>query len=121
MSEWHGTVLGEPASKANSRQLKWNFKAKRNFLVKSDKAIAYRVSALEQIKPPATPILGDVSLTAKIFYASRRPDLDESLIMDILQEAGVIKNDRQIKIKHIYWGLDKANPRSILRVKERSL
>lgn len=48
--------------------------------------------------------------TATLYYASRRPDLDESLVMDCLQGV-VYKNDRQIKVKHIYWGLDKANPR----------
>jgi predicted unusual protein kinase regulating ubiquinone biosynthesis (AarF/ABC1/UbiB family) len=37
--------------------------------------------------------------------------LDESLILDLLQ--GVIyKNDRQVKEKHVYWGLDPANPRT---------
>jgi hypothetical protein len=47
----------------------------------------------------------------KIFYASRRSDLDESLILDLLQ--GVIYvNDRQVKEKHIYWGLDKECPRA---------
>ena len=39
-----------------------------------------------------------------IYYSSRRPDLDESLILDLMQ--GVIyKNDRQVKQKNIYWGL----------------
>lgn len=53
----------------------------------------------------------DVGLEATIYYASRRPDLDESLLMDILQKAGVYTNDRLIKEKHIFWGLDKTNPR----------
>ena len=54
---------------------------------------------------------GDLRFTARIFYATRRPDLDESLILDLLQ--GVIyKNDRQVKEKHVYWGLDPANPRT---------
>ena len=36
-------------------------------------------------------------------YASRRPDLDESLILDLLQ-GHVYENDRQVKEKHIFWG-----------------
>jgi Holliday junction resolvase RusA-like endonuclease len=47
---------------------------------------------------------------AKIHYASRRPDLDESLLMDLLQGVAY-HNDRQIKAKVITWGLDKLNPR----------
>lgn len=58
-----------------------------------------------------TPMSSDVALEATIYYASRRPDLDESLLMDILQKAGVYTNDRLIKEKHIFWGLDKDNPR----------
>jgi Holliday junction resolvase RusA-like endonuclease len=46
-----------------------------------------------------------------IHYASRRPDLDESLILDLLQGVAYV-NDRQVKEKHIYWGLDKENPRA---------
>ena len=50
-----------------------------------------------------------------IYYASRRPDLDESPILDCMQDY-VYYNDRQVKEKHIYWGLDKENPRTIIRV-----
>jgi len=47
----------------------------------------------------------------KIYYKTRRPDLDESLILDLL-EGFVYQNDRQVKLKHIVWGLDKENPRT---------
>jgi Holliday junction resolvase RusA-like endonuclease len=51
----------------------------------------------------------------KIYYASRRPDLDESLILDLMQ--GIIyENDRSVKEKHIFWGLDKENPRAEITV-----
>ena len=114
---WQGVILGEACSKANSRRLvKFG---DRPAVVKSTKALAYERDALKQIRPPASPIQGDVSLTATIFYASRRPDLDESLICDVLQKAGVIGNDRQIKEKHIYHGLDRENPRAELQIKIR--
>ena len=54
---------------------------------------------------------GDVSVTITIYYASRRPDLDESVILDAMQGL-VYLNDRQVKEKHIFWGLDKTNPRA---------
>ena len=58
---------------------------------------------------------GDVEANIKIYYATRRPDLDESVILDCL-EGKVYKNDRQVKVKHIFWGLDKENPRAEIEV-----
>ena len=54
---------------------------------------------------------GDLKVTMTIYYASRRPDLDESLILDLMQGL-VYENDRQVKERHTYWGLDKENPRA---------
>jgi Holliday junction resolvase RusA-like endonuclease len=113
------TILGELASKANSRR---NAKIRgKPAFIKSAKALNFVQSALLQIPSEAKQMIScDVCFEAHIFYASRRPDLDESLIMDILQakivkgvvvRKGVYINDRQIKEKHIYWGLDKENPR----------
>ena len=114
---WQGVILGEACSKANSRRLV-SFGG-RPAVVKSTKALAYERDALKQIRPPASPIEADVCLIATIYYASRRPDLDESLICDVLQKAGVIKYDRLIKEKHIYHGLDRENPRAELQIKIR--
>ena len=118
------TIFGEAASKANSRQ-KVTIKGKPAF-IKSKKALSFAQSALLQIPNWAKQMLDcDVCFEAHIFYASRRPDLDESLIIDILQakivngsviRGGVYINDRQIKEKHVYWGLDKANPRVEIEV-----
>ena len=58
---------------------------------------------------------GDLSVTMIIYYASRRPDLDESLVLDLLQ-GKIYLNDRQIKKKKIYWGLDKDNPRTVISI-----
>jgi Holliday junction resolvase RusA-like endonuclease len=55
-------------------------------------------------------------VTMKIYYHSRRPDLDESLILDLMQGI-VYENDRQVKEKHITWGLDKEAPRAEICVK----
>jgi Holliday junction resolvase RusA-like endonuclease len=61
----------------------------------------------------------DVIVTIRIWYASRRPDLDESLILDLLQDVAY-ENDRQVKEKHIYWmGVDKENPRCEIEVSAR--
>ena len=112
---WNGTqalaqiIFGEPASKANSRKVVKI--AGQSRLIKSSKALAYAEHFKKQMRPIDPLITQDVRVTMKIFYASRRPDLDESLILDLLQ-GFIYVNDRQVKEKHIYWGLDKDCPRT---------
>ena len=113
---WEATILGEPASKSNRRQIgKIGGKTR---LIKSNKALAYaREFHLQAPRMPLRqPILEDVVMWCRIHYASRRPDLDESLIMDALQAAEIIANDRQIKAKVVLWALDRENPRSEIKL-----
>ena len=127
------TIYGEAASKSNSRQLV-SFPdgkgGKRPALIKSAKARDYEREALKQIPPLYRQrIEGPVRVTIRIFYASQRPDLDESVILDVLQDRysgrgefrelvqkGVIRNDRQVREKHVHHGIDKANPRAEIEV-----
>jgi Holliday junction resolvase RusA-like endonuclease len=100
-------IFGEPASKSNSRKIVRYGGISR--LIKSSKALSYSESFKRQAV--ASVLLeGDLCVTIHIWYASRRPDLDESLILDLLQDVAY-KNDRQVKEKHIYHHLDKENPR----------
>ena len=131
-------ILGEPASKANSRVLSTigPKHAKRTILRKGDKALSYERDALRQIPSAARQRLeGPVRVTLRIFYASERPDLDESIVLDVLQDRwgkppkdialraagiptrtlvqpGVYRNDRQVREKHVFWDLDRVNPRA---------
>ena len=117
---WEATILGEPASKSNQRQIVRM--GGRPRLIKSKKALSYarwfQLQAQHGLQTPSIdqPIEGDVLMWCRIFYASRRPDLDESLIMDALQAAAVIKNDRQIKAKVVLWALDRDKPRSEIKL-----
>ena len=106
-------IQGQPYSKANSRKAV-RF-GNRTAFIKSDKARAYLKEFEEQCIVLDPLIEGDVSVFMFIYYASRRPDLDESLILDAM-EGFIYKNDRQVKEKHIYWGLDKDNPRAEIEV-----
>lgn len=109
-------IFGEPASKANSRRVVRLGNVSR--LIKSNKALAYCDMFQRQTAGlDVTPIEGDVRVTMHIWYASRRPDLDESLILDLLQGVAYL-NDRQVKEKHVFWGLDRENPRSEIVVEE---
>lgn len=102
-------IHGEPASKSNSRKVVRIAGMSR--LIKSQKALTYSEVFKSQAEPLKNLIEGDVRVTMFIHYASRRPDLDESLILDLLQGVAYL-NDRQVKEKHIYWHLDKADPRA---------
>lgn len=111
-------IFGEPASKANSRKMVY-IRGKPLF-IKSEKALAYAKAFKQQCFIPATQKFScDVVVTIRIWYASRRPDLDESLILDLLQDVAY-ENDRQVKEKHIYWmGVDKENPRCEIEITAR--
>ena len=88
--------------------------------IKSAKALLYAKAFKQQCNLPASKKFScDVIVTIRIWYASRRPDLDESLILDLLQDVAY-ENDRQVKEKHIYWmGVDKENPRCEIEVSTR--
>lgn len=127
-------ILGEPASKSNSRiprvvKSKATGKQYAKF-IKSMKANHYERDALLQIPPDALQMLaGPVKVTLHIFYATERPDLDESVILDVLQakfervsevrtlvRKGVYINDRQVREKHVFHFIDRKNPRAEIEV-----
>ncbi len=53
-----------------------------------------------------------VALVAQVWFQDMRRDVDTILLCDILQKAGVIENDRMIRMKIINGvDIDKNNPR----------
>jgi hypothetical protein len=109
-------ILGEPASKANSRRLV-TIRGRAAF-IKSKKANDYipsfKMQCAAQVRQMTTK---DVRVEMVIHYASRRPDLDESVILDAMQGI-VYENDRQVKQRHTYWALDRDMPRAVIRIVE---
>lgn len=123
------TIHGQPVSKSNRSQI---IKlGERYSLGKSTEAKAYIRDTLRQIPPAARQQLeGPLRITLRMFYASERPDLDESQLLDCLQDqwkrdptagrvllqAGVYRNDRQIREKHVYHGIDARRPRAEIEI-----
>ncbi len=107
------TILGEPASKANSRQLV-TIRGRPAF-IKSKKAREYVKIFDGQCPTLKTLLQDDVAVIITIYYKSRRPDLDESVILDCMQ-GKIYGNDRQVKEKHLFWALDRESPRSTIIV-----
>lgn len=135
------TIKGEPASKANSREIvarryrdAQGKVRTRPMSIKSDKARDYERTAMLQIPASArVELTGPVRVILRIYYASERPDLDESVILDVLQSRyrvvkvkgkdvrqlirkGVYVNDRQVRQKFIMHDIDHANPRAEIRI-----
>ena len=108
-------IFGEPASKSNSRRLVRFGGMSR--LIKSQKALNYSDVFKQQCRQLSTLMTGDLRITLHIYYASRRPDLDETLILDLMQGL-IYENDRQVKERHTYWGLDPENPRTEILVEQ---
>lgn len=109
-------IFGEPASKANSRKLVTL--GGRPAFIKSQKARDYVTEFQRQCRNQVRVMTDrDVRVELMIHYASRRPDLDESVILDAMQGI-VYVNDRQVKQRMAYWGLDKDMPRAVIRVVE---
>lgn len=117
MKTWRGVILGEPASKANSRRIV-RFGSQLR-VIKSEKGLAYIEAVARQVPelPPQEQLLAPIRMTAHIFYASRRPDLDPSLILDALQ-GKIYRNDRAVREMHLYHHLDRENPRAELLLEE---
>ena len=107
------TIHGEPASKANSRQLV--LIKGRMVPIKSKKALSY-IRAFDQQCRVLDPLMDeDLAIAMRIYYRTRRPDLDESLILDLLQGT-IYKNDRAIKLKYVEHGLSKDDPRVVMAI-----
>ena len=108
------TVYGRCASKSNGRKV-----TKYAGIIKSDAARQFCYDF--EIQTPAVDmIFDDVMLVCKIYYYHLKNDLDESLVMDCLEKAKIIKNDRQIKAKYVEHGLDRKNPRVVIALRTLS-
>jgi len=115
------TIRGEPASKANSRQNVTGIskKGKRYIKsIKSDKALKYATDVARQV-PLTVPLMtGELLVVLDIYYASERPDMDESIILDALQ-GRVYENDRQVRARIVNHFIDRKNPRAEILIMTR--
>lgn len=103
-----GVINAELASKANSRRLV-KFGA-RMASIKSKPALSFMATAAESLGAVITKMRahGQDTLpppyvvTARVTYRTERPDLDPALLLDALQAAGIIDNDRHVRELHAY-------------------
>jgi len=75
---------------------------------------AWKKKALQLVamqRPGA--LTGDVEIVLEVYFKDRRRDLDNAAkpLLDLLQAARVIENDRQVVDLHMMRRVDKGNPR----------
>jgi len=114
------TVLGALVSLKNSRRILRQPRTGKPFSAKSEAAARYREDFLLQVPPEAKRGLGSqtepLRATITVWYPSWRNDLDVGLVLDLLQESGVIANDRWVREQHVWAEVDAANPRADITV-----
>ncbi len=116
-------VFGQLVSMKNSRRLLKNRRTGKTFSAKSEEAMKYLEDFCRQVPPEYRGIkLGSMQrplrIVCSVFYQSRRSDLDIALLLDCLQVAEVIRNDRDIIEQHLYAEVDAKNPRVELLIEE---
>ena len=106
---WQFTVYGQVYSMKNSKR---ELHVRGRFVkLTHPKVTAFRRDFLAQAPKAKEPLTGPLRTNVSVWYPSRRQDLDCALVYDLMQEAGLIENDRQIIEKHEYGHMDAANPR----------
>lgn len=108
------TFAGQPPRKSNSRRIVRNRRTNAPMLIKSHDALAWSKAARLQVPAEARVGAGDrdhpLAITFWIRYASRRPDLSVELVLDLLEDAGVISNDRWVYETHAFKEIDPDHP-----------
>jgi Holliday junction resolvase RusA-like endonuclease len=100
-------VKGQVPSKSNG------YKIGGNRLYKSKELKSYEESFAWQIPRSNESFQGKFGITLSVYFQSNRSDLDNSakVILDCLQSAGIIKNDRNCFELQMTKHIDKINPR----------
>ena len=115
-------IKGNPVIKKNSRPIYRNQKSGVSFLGKSKRLVDAETDAISQIKKQSRDIIEPLPITYRVhirflFYSRTRAFRDLSNLyefpQDVLQAAGIIKNDYLIEShdgsRKLY---DKENPRT---------
>ena len=115
MNQGLGFVLhGQLYSKANNRQAGVNRRSGKLYNRKSPQAQDCVKFYLQQLKKKwgnLSTIEGPIRIGVDVYHSNKKFDLDVQLLMDILQKAKVIKNDRQVMAIATVKRFDKRDPR----------
>lgn len=115
-------ILGHLPSMKNRRRIIQNKRTGQRSVIKSEESLRYAIAFGLQVPPECKQALGGekapLRAIVSVFYNSFRSDLDCAAVYDLLQQTGVVSNDRWIREKHEYAGVDKLNPRVEITIEE---
>lgn len=114
------TIQGAVPSKSNSYKLTNRGKFASMYKAKGLKAYEKMFYLQVPAEARGVELKGLLKVFLSVYYTSNRLDLDNSakIILDCMQDAKVMKNDRQVVELHMYKHIDKKNPRVEIEVKE---
>lgn len=110
---WTCTIPCAPASKHNSRRIRRH--GRFTSIALSEEGEAFMQQAILEFKcggsaHPRIAPTDKIEMHCRIRHTDYRRDLDVQLVKDALQVAGVIPNDRQIRVEHNEIVDDKGSP-----------
>lgn len=108
---WAAVIRGEPTPRA--RMLDVVIADGTPRLVKSRPAQVWQNRAMPQLlnRRPERPLAVDLALDCRFWSSAARPAIDEALVVDVLERAAIIADARRIREKHVFAGVDRADPR----------
>lgn len=108
---WSATIRGEPTPQARLHDIVLTEGTAR--LIKSRPARIWQNLALPQLlnRRPLRPLANDLALDCRFWSSSRRPAIDEGLVIETLERAAIIAHGRQICEKHVFAAVDRDDPR----------
>lgn len=111
------TINGMLPSMKNQRRIVTNHRTGKPLSIKSQGTMDYENYFLSQIQAKdKIGYDGAVSLKVRVWYPSKRNDLDVSFLQDLIARAGIILNDRQVIHIDAWKGKSKENPRVIFTI-----
>jgi hypothetical protein len=108
---WSATIRGEPTPQARLHDILLTDGTAR--LINSRPARIWQNLALPQLlnRRPLRPLAHDLALDCRFWSSSRRPAIDEGLVIETLERAAIIAHGRQICEKHVFAAVDRDDPR----------
>jgi hypothetical protein len=108
---WSATIRGEPTPQERLHDIVLTDGMAR--LIKSRPARIWQNLALPQLlnRRPPRPLADDLALDCRFWSSSRRPAIDEGLVIETLERAAIIAHGRQICEKHVFAAVDCDHPR----------
>lgn len=113
------TIPLNPCSKKNSKEIAYNHKTKRNFLVSNHIVLAYETECVLKLKLLNLKIEKYPVLIKMTHYRDSNISCDVSnlgeVVLDCMVKAGILKDDNFKYITEVtnkWGGVDKTNPRT---------